>query len=272
MVKLGIQDHSSFTGKERDEETGYGYFGARYMDHELMTMWLSVDPLDDKYPGISPYNYCAWNPVKLVDPDGCDTLLFSSKGYYQKTNKGGKNIGIIIGTNGNVSKEFVFADDHWCDLFVNMRDTDLEWENSVRHAEGKEKLYNRIKIISDEYIQKELKRSGVNIIKYLPSLVKLAYVYGESRHGGIGRLDFVNNINKSESSGQLFVTTVNGISIAHDHFNFGNFLWGAAMRWLGIEYNIVFLGSNVDNMIHNQGEMDSIDDQISIMHGYSYEY
>ncbi len=60
----------SFTGKERDEETGYGYFGARYMDHELMTMWLSVDPMADKYPSISPYAYCAWNPVKLVDPDG----------------------------------------------------------------------------------------------------------------------------------------------------------------------------------------------------------
>lgn len=61
-----------FTGKERDEETGYGYFGARYMDHELMTMWLSVDPMSDKYPGISPYAYCAWNPVKLVDPNGED--------------------------------------------------------------------------------------------------------------------------------------------------------------------------------------------------------
>ena len=59
-----------FTGKQRDEETGYGYFGARYMDHEQMTMWLSVDPMSDKYPGISPYAYCAWNPVKLVDPDG----------------------------------------------------------------------------------------------------------------------------------------------------------------------------------------------------------
>ena len=64
----------SFTGKEKDAETGYGYFGARYMDHELMTMWLSVDPLADKYPGISPYAYCAWNPVKLVDPDGRDTI------------------------------------------------------------------------------------------------------------------------------------------------------------------------------------------------------
>ncbi len=61
-----------FTGKERDEETGYGYFGARYMDHELMTVWLSVDPMADKYPSISPYAYCAWNPVKLVDPDGND--------------------------------------------------------------------------------------------------------------------------------------------------------------------------------------------------------
>ena len=61
---------SSFTGKERDEETGYGYFGARYMDHELMTMWLSVDPMSDKHPNISPYNYCMWNPVKMVDPDG----------------------------------------------------------------------------------------------------------------------------------------------------------------------------------------------------------
>ena len=48
----------------------YTYFGARYMDHELMTMWLSVDPMADKYPSISPYAYCAWNPMKLVDPDG----------------------------------------------------------------------------------------------------------------------------------------------------------------------------------------------------------
>ena len=31
---------------------------------------LSVDPLSDKYPNISPYAYCAWNPVMLVDPDG----------------------------------------------------------------------------------------------------------------------------------------------------------------------------------------------------------
>ena len=65
--------HIAFTGKERDEETGYGYFGARYMDHEIMTSFISVDRYADKYPFISPYAYCAWNPIKIIDPTG-DTL------------------------------------------------------------------------------------------------------------------------------------------------------------------------------------------------------
>ena len=55
------------------------------MDHELMTMWLSVDPMADKYPSISPYAYCAWNPVKLVDPDGRELVIMDgSTRYYYK--------------------------------------------------------------------------------------------------------------------------------------------------------------------------------------------
>ena len=93
-----------FTGKEKDEETGYGYFGARYMDHELMTMWLSVDPMADKYPSISPYAYCAWNPIKLIDPDGNDwykaedgTIQFTtditSKEQWNNSGKKGEYLG-----------------------------------------------------------------------------------------------------------------------------------------------------------------------------------
>ena len=62
----------SFTGKERDPETGYSHFGARYYDNDLSGLFLSVDPMSDKYPRISPYAYCAWNPVKLVDQDGME--------------------------------------------------------------------------------------------------------------------------------------------------------------------------------------------------------
>lgn len=60
----------TFTGKEKDSESGFHYFGARYYDSELLTGWLSVDPMMDKYPSISPYNYCKLNPVILFDPDG----------------------------------------------------------------------------------------------------------------------------------------------------------------------------------------------------------
>lgn len=65
----------TFTGKERDQETGYSYFGARYYDSDLSGLFLSVDPMTDKYPSISPYAYCAWNPVRLVDPNGMDTIV-----------------------------------------------------------------------------------------------------------------------------------------------------------------------------------------------------
>jgi RHS repeat-associated protein len=71
----------TFSGKEKDVETGYGYFGARYYDSGL-SIWLSVDPMSDKYPSMSPYNYCANNPVMLVDPDGrevFDSFIYNSK-------------------------------------------------------------------------------------------------------------------------------------------------------------------------------------------------
>ncbi|HOB26602.1 MAG TPA: RHS repeat-associated core domain-containing protein [Bacteroidales bacterium] len=57
------------TAKELDNETSYTYFGARYYDSEL-SGWLSVDPMSDKYPSLSPYAYCANNPIILIDPDG----------------------------------------------------------------------------------------------------------------------------------------------------------------------------------------------------------
>ena len=65
--------HSSlshtFSAKERDSETGLSYFGSRYYSSDL-SIWLSVDPMSDKYASLSPYVYCANNPVRLVDPNG----------------------------------------------------------------------------------------------------------------------------------------------------------------------------------------------------------
>ena len=103
---------SSSTGKERDSETGFSYFGARYYDSDILTGWLSVDPMADKYPNLSPYNYCANNPMKLVDPDGRmvdwvesmgGTIYWDDNATSQETTKAGeKYLGknVLVGTHG----------------------------------------------------------------------------------------------------------------------------------------------------------------------------
>ena len=49
-------------------------FGARVYDPRTAA-WLSQDPLSEKYYSISPYAYCAGNPVNLVDPTGMSTWV-----------------------------------------------------------------------------------------------------------------------------------------------------------------------------------------------------
>jgi RHS repeat-associated protein len=58
-----------FTGKEKDEETNYTYFGARYYDSDV-SVWLSVDPMSDAFPSISSYAYCYNNPLNYNDAWG----------------------------------------------------------------------------------------------------------------------------------------------------------------------------------------------------------
>ena len=81
-----ITVHSSYTfsAKEKDSETGLSYFGSRYYSGDL-SIWLSVDPQAAKYPSLSPYVYCADNPIKLVDPNGEDVVpsnKFIASTYY----------------------------------------------------------------------------------------------------------------------------------------------------------------------------------------------
>ena len=66
-------------------------FGARVYDPRTAA-WLSQDPMAEKYYPISPYAYCAGNPVNLVDPDGKNPIVGALIGA-------GLDIGIQIATN-----------------------------------------------------------------------------------------------------------------------------------------------------------------------------
>ena len=65
-----------YNGKELDKMHGlntYDY-GARQHD-PILARWDRIDPLCEKYYDISPYAYCANNPVMYIDPDGKDIYI-----------------------------------------------------------------------------------------------------------------------------------------------------------------------------------------------------
>jgi RHS repeat-associated protein len=79
MMMPGRNDNTpeyryGFNGMEKDDEvteqTGTSYdFGARLYNPRV-GRWLSVDPQENMYPFLCPYNYVANSPMMYVDPDG----------------------------------------------------------------------------------------------------------------------------------------------------------------------------------------------------------
>ena len=45
------------------------YYGARYYEPRL-SLWMSTDPMEEKYPATSSYCFVANNPIKYFDLDG----------------------------------------------------------------------------------------------------------------------------------------------------------------------------------------------------------
>jgi RHS repeat-associated protein len=70
-----------FCGKERDEESGLDYFGARYYAPWIFR-WLSVDPRAGERLQWTPYNYARNNSVVNHDPTGAqDHHIHEGIGY-----------------------------------------------------------------------------------------------------------------------------------------------------------------------------------------------
>jgi RHS repeat-associated protein len=93
-----------FNGKELDSTTGMYYYGARYYEPRF-SIFVSVDPLAEKYPGIGGYVYVANNPIRYTDPTGMepeDWIFTFTNGFLTKITDTGVGSAIII-VNDNKS-------------------------------------------------------------------------------------------------------------------------------------------------------------------------
>src|SRR5690606_24128561 len=62
-----------FSGKERDQESGLYYYGARYY-MAMGCRFVSVDPKSSQTPQFTPYHYTSNNPINRIDPNGMQDI------------------------------------------------------------------------------------------------------------------------------------------------------------------------------------------------------
>jgi RHS repeat-associated protein len=62
----------TFSGKEKQTVRDLGWldFMARMYANSEVPMFTTQDPLSEKYYSLSPYSYCAGNPIRFIDPTG----------------------------------------------------------------------------------------------------------------------------------------------------------------------------------------------------------
>ncbi len=106
-----------FEGKELDRTYGLDWYDIHARQYDpVVPSWHAIDPMSEKYYGISPYAYCANNPVRYVDPDGkeiIDMLPAQTEGqeiskqkFFNRWHDNSNSI-ILMGHGGDNGKSFI---------------------------------------------------------------------------------------------------------------------------------------------------------------------
>ena len=110
--------------------------------------FLSIDPMAEKYYSISPYAYCAGNPINLVDPEGMDWFFNSETGELIRNVKNGSDYIVLLSPD---------------QISENMSDEDLlKLVNVFDDNDNKSNLFsNSINSISKVVAKKYFQPSGI---------------------------------------------------------------------------------------------------------------
>ena len=141
---IGYDERYKFTGKERDWETGYDYFGARFY-WSADGIFTTVDPLADKYPNVTPYLYCNGNPIMLVDPDGREKKILVASGPHLETaeDEPDPSTALVIIAHGSffgIKDEVHTGEECWTGNATKVADQILRQSETFKNDDIKDKL------------------------------------------------------------------------------------------------------------------------------------
>lgn len=242
------------------------------IEPEQLLRWLSVDPLANKYPQLSPYTAMGNDPIRKVDPDGRRFVNFDENGNYVNTTKDNwwHNLwhgsqGRVLNSAGDVQQKFRFADP----------------KNDV--ADIKSGVINKLVFVKEAEISQMMEKAGVFNPDNKATSGNDRYTYINKEGKGGGKFDFSYTAipdtypdasKDPQTTPSKMIFLVDGV--AHNHMNFGNFLFGAAGGGLGLSLPELLAGGQWNSLTGTKNgydsQFDSNDDQYSIMKGFEHAY
>lgn len=142
---MGVQPYK-YGAKELDRENGLDLYDskARFYD-SMIGRTTSQDPLAEKYSGVSPYLWCAGNPIRFIDEKGDSIAVLYFHGFVGHLalliqNDDGK--WAYYSMNGNNVYKMtsgVFGGKNYHDLGTKTFDSPMAFLNSFYNQEGKNK-------------------------------------------------------------------------------------------------------------------------------------
>ena len=174
-----------YNGKEAQAFLNNPYldYGARQYDSDG-GIWLGKDPLSEKYYPISPYSFCANNPIKFVDLDG------------RKLRPAGEaELNMIRNTVPQNSRQYISLDENG---YIDQNQLDLYQGNSLN--------YNNIKEIVAADVTMEVRLDD-----------KFSFV-DKNGHAGTATMSYFPYDSTYPEDKDVDVETVNGISTGETGF------------------------------------------------------
>ena len=163
-------NHYRYNGKE--EQSGFGLpyldYGARLYD-PATGRWLTQDPMAEKYYGISPYAFCAGNPMRYVDMDGmrgvdkAGTLIWAKDRWTSYASDLERNLGETLKATVTGRKQFEKLVNSPVNVVVSIDETTLT--SKYGYVQYKGINYNNR---TEEYLPK----SDIYLIVFYKSAVR----------------------------------------------------------------------------------------------------
>jgi len=130
----------------------------------------------------------------------------------------------------------------------------------------------RVHLVSSDEIARAMELCGASIAPSKGFFTGSIFLLKNSAYGGV--LDFAIRPEYGVSSNTYYVakTAVEG-TVAYNHYNYGNFLWGASAREVKVPLWKTLLGAHINNFFlspDSRFQPDEPDDQFSIRAGYHW--